>query len=387
MKHRKFQHLALVVGAALTLATTSCNRQSARIEGRIDGGQNLMVYLKKNLLGKTIFLDSAKLDSKGYFSLRVSQPEVIDFYQLTLDTMTSITVLLRPADHVKIAAQMPDLLASCTAHDSPDMALMLDLQQRLAQSNTTLDSLLNDSNAVASQREVRNAIGRIFIRQKQYNTAFIAKHLSSPASILAYTQRLRRDVPLFGTVDDRFLLRALTDSLRVRYPRSNHVNTLQVRLDELDLMAQRSELQDLLANATEIDKPEVELPDTSGQIQRLSDLYGKVVLLNFWVSTNKLCLMDNREMLDIYADFRNSGFEVYQVSLDDDPVRWRSTVAEHQLPWVSVNCIASQGCKTAQDYVVGKVPASYLIARDGKIVGKDLLGDELIKAIQTQLAK
>jgi peroxiredoxin len=389
MKHHYFQRIALLAGAALTLATASCNQQSARIEGRIEGGQKLHVYLKKNLMGKLLTLDSAQLDDKGYFAFRVAKPEVIDFYQLTLDTLASITVLLRPADHVKLRAQMPNLLATCTAPDSPDMALMLELQQKLAQSNAALDSLLNKHGAAADMqpKEVRNAIGRIFIRQKQHNTTFIVKHITSPASILAYTQRLGRDVPLFGSLDDRFLLRALTDSLRVRYPRSNQVNTLLVKLDELELMVQRSELQDLLANATELDKPEITLPDLNGQTQCLSDFSSKVVLIHFWVSTNKLCLMDNRELLDIYADFHDSGFEVFQVSLDDDLERWRSVVAEHQLPWISVSCPASQNCKAAQDYVVNKVPASYLIARDGTIVGKDLLGNELIKAIRVQLAK
>jgi peroxiredoxin len=220
------------------------------------------------------------------------------------------------------------------------------------------------------------------LQQKRYNTTFIVKHPTSPASITAFYQKLGHELPLFGAPDDRFLLRMLTDSLRPRYPKSSYVKALLVKLDELEAAARQASLQEMMSQATELDKPEVKLPDAQGNVHLLSALKGKVVLLDFWISTSPLCLMDNRELMPLYRQYHAKGFEVFQVSLDDDVEQWKSAVKEHALPWISVTCPAGEGCIAAREYRVENIPTNFLIDRQGKIVGRDLHGDELVKKLK-----
>jgi peroxiredoxin len=363
---------------------TACTHHSARVEGRIAGGKGAAVLLKKTRAGKPVVLDSARLGASEKFSFKIDKTEPASFYQLAVDTLGTLTLLLHPGDRIALSAQASDVVASCQASGSEDMELMLQLQQRLAQSNAALDSLLRTATGDSPQQaaEVRRGAARIFLQQKRYNTTFIVKYPTSPASITAFYQKLGQELPLFGAPDDRFLLRMLTDSLRPRYPKSTYVNALLVKLDELEAAARQAALLELMSQATEVDKPEVELPDAQGKIHQLSALKGKVVLLDFWVSTSSLCLMDNRELMALYRDYRKKGFEIFQVSLDDDVAQWKNAVEEHALPWISVTCPAAEGCVAARDYRIEKIPANFLFDRQGKIAGKDLYGEELAKKLK-----
>ncbi|MDR0567042.1 MAG: AhpC/TSA family protein [Prevotellaceae bacterium] len=372
---------AIFFAAALLGA---CTRHSARIEGHIAGGKGAQVLLKKTRAGKPVVVDSARLGASEKFAFRTGKLDPASFYQLTVDTLGSLTLLVHPGDRIALRAQAPNVVASCRASGSEDMALMLQLQQSLAQSNAALDSLLRAAAGSSPQQmaAVRREAAQIFLRQKRRNTTFIVTHPASPASITAFYQKLGQELPLFGAPDDRFLLRMLTDSLRLRYPKSSYVNALLITLDELEAAARQNALQELMAQATEVDKPEVSLPDAQGKTHLLSALKGKVVLLDFWISSNPLCLMDNRELLPLYREYRKKGFEVFQVSLDDDLAQWKSAVQEHALPWISVSCPAAQGCPAARDYRVENIPANFLIDRQGKIAGRDLFGDELAKKVK-----
>ncbi|MDR3365483.1 MAG: AhpC/TSA family protein [Prevotellaceae bacterium] len=382
-----FEKIALVVLAAAL--TSACARHSARVEGRIAGGKGAVVLLKKTRAGKPVVLDSVRLGASEKFSFRIGKLEPASFYQLAVDTLGSLTLLLHPGDRIALSAQAPGVVASCQASGSEDVALALQLQQRLAQSNASLDSLLRTATDSSPQQmaEVRKSATRIFLRQKRYNTTFIVQHPTSPASITAFYQKLGQELPLFGSPDDRFLLRMLTDSLRLRYPKSSYVSALLVKLDELEAAARQSALQELMSQAAEVDKPEVKLPDAQGNLHLLSALKGKVVLLDFWISTSPLCLMDNRELLPLYGELHKKGFEVFQVSLDDDPAQWQLAVEEHALPWISVSCPAAEGCPAARDYRVEKIPANFLIDRQGKIAGKNLYGEELAKKVKELLGR
>jgi peroxiredoxin len=373
--------LLILLAAALSSA---CARHSATVEGHIAGGRGALALLKKTRSGKPVVLDSVRLGASEKFTFRIGNPEPASFYQLAVDTLGSLALLVHPGDRIALSAQAPNVVASCRASGSEDMALLLQLQQSLAQSNATLDSLLRSAAADSPQQaaDVRREVARIFLQQKRRNTTFIVTHPTSPASITAFYQKLGQELPLFGAPDDRFLLRMLTDSLRLRYPKSTYVNALLIKLDELEAAARQNALQELMAKATEVDKPEVTLPDAQGKTHRLSALKGKVVLLDFWVSTSPLCLMDNRELVPLYRDYRSKGFEVFQVSLDDDLAQWKSAVAEHALPWISVSCPAAEGCPAARDYRVENIPANFLISRQGKIVGRDLYGEELAKKVK-----
>jgi peroxiredoxin len=370
----------------LSLSALACSKHSAKIEGRIGGADGRLLRLEKVAVGKTLKVDSVRLSNLGSFSFKVKNVEPATFYQLALDSLGSLMLTVENGNRIHLQAQADSLIASCSLSGSESAELLLQLQQNRARVDGELDSLLALPQRTANeQQEVRRSVARLFIRHKQHNTRFILTHPTSPASIPAYYQKFGKQTPLFGATEDRFLLRALADSMRVHFPKSAYTKSLLVDLDALEANARRDAMQQLLATAEVVSKPEVELADVHGKTHKLSALKGKVVLLDFWASTNTLSLMDNRELLPIYKEYRKSGFEVFQVSLDENAQQWQASVAEQALPWVNLHCNVNEGCTTAQNYVVQKLPANYLINRKGEIVGKNLYGEELKKKIKELL--
>jgi peroxiredoxin len=236
-----------------------------------------------------------------------------------------------------------------------------------------------------STEDVRRAISKLYVKQKQRNIVFITSHSTSLASSMAYYQKVGSYFSLFGTPNDRFLLRMLVDSLRTRYPKSPYVKTLEIDLQKLDKEAELQVFQELVSNAPVVEKPEVELPDVNEKMRKLSDLKGKVVLLDFWVSGNPTSLMDNRELLPIYKEYHSRGFEIFQVSLDTDKDSWTAAVAQQQLPWINVSSLLGLACPAARSYGIQELPTNFLINRKGEIVGKNIRGEELKKKIKPLL--
>src|SRR5687768_733302 len=83
-------------------------------------------------------------------------------------------------------------------------------------------------------------------------------------------------------------------------------------------------------NGPEVGKkaPEIELPDQEGKMVRLSSLKGKVVLLDFWASWCGPCRKENPYTVDLYNQYKDKGFTVFSVSIDQNKESWKKAVAK-----------------------------------------------------------
>ncbi|MCV4566411.1 redoxin domain-containing protein, partial [Escherichia coli] len=73
-----------------------------------------------------------------------------------------------------------------------------------------------------------------------------------------------------------------------------------------------------------------------GEQRRLSDLQGKVILLDFWTAAAPASRMNNEELKERYAAWKEKGFEIYQVSGDTDKALWVNMILEQKIPWITV---------------------------------------------------
>ncbi len=112
--------------------------------------------------------------------------------------------------------------------------------------------------------------------------------------------------------------------------------------------------------------PEVALPDLDGKLVRLSDMKGRVVLVNFWATWCGACIKEFPQLKDLYARYHERGFEIVGIAMDDDGAKTvRPFLESYPLPFVTV--IGNRGAQT----VFGGVfdfPTSFLVGRDGSIV-------------------
>ena len=133
--------------------------------------------------------------------------------------------------------------------------------------------------------------------------------------------------------------------------------------------------------------PEIVLPDTSGIHQlRLSDLRGKVVLIDFWASWCSPCRMENPNVVRLYKKYHERGFEVFSVSLDKDRDKWINAIAKDGLVWPNhVSDLMGWGSAAGKRYQVSSIPNTVLVDRDGRILARNLRGSELEKKLKELL--
>ena len=129
--------------------------------------------------------------------------------------------------------------------------------------------------------------------------------------------------------------------------------------------------------------PELAFKDPDGNIRKLSDLKGKVVLIDFWASWCGPCRRENPNVRRIYHLYHDKGFEIYSVSLDRDAASWKRAISDDKLIWPNhVSDLKQWQSEGAAIYGVRSIPATFLLDREGRIVAKDLRGEALEKAVK-----
>jgi thiol-disulfide isomerase/thioredoxin len=126
--------------------------------------------------------------------------------------------------------------------------------------------------------------------------------------------------------------------------------------------------------------PEIALTNTSGGISKLSSLRGKVVLIDFWASWCQPCRAENPNVVKVYQAYRNKGFEVFSVSLDEDKTKWTDAIRKDGLLWNNhVSDLAGWKSSVVPLYQIQSIPFPVLINQEGKIIalGESLRGNGL----------
>ncbi len=133
--------------------------------------------------------------------------------------------------------------------------------------------------------------------------------------------------------------------------------------------------------------PEIKMPTPEGKELALSELKGKVVLIDFWASWCGPCRRSMPEVKATYAKYKDRGFEILGVSLDKDQSAWVGAIAADGLPWKHVSDLQLWQSKAAQTYGVTSIPQTVLIDKKGNIAARNLHGIELEQKIEEILNK
>lgn len=132
---------------------------------------------------------------------------------------------------------------------------------------------------------------------------------------------------------------------------------------------------------------QLRLPDVNGDSISLSSLKGKVVLLDFWASWCLPCRAANKKLVKLYAKYKEQGFEIFGVSVDESKAAWKKAISKDKITWMQVNDDGGNMGKTITDWNVTVIPTSFLINKKGDVVAIDATGRELEELIRKLLAE
>lgn len=126
------------------------------------------------------------------------------------------------------------------------------------------------------------------------------------------------------------------------------------------------------------------LADTVGNRVSLSDYKGKYVLIEFWASWCTPCRRENPNLVKTYNEYKSKGFDILAISFDEKKENWLKAIREDGLPWTHVSELQGLWESTiANKLLVRSVPDNFLLDPEGKIIGRNLRGDELNQKLST----
>lgn len=367
-----------IVASILILAGCR-SKNSFTINGVIDEPKSKILFLKIVNVNTPLLIDSSEISKNGRFNFKIeaSEPE---FYQLGFSDSDFITLLAEPRERINLHLNGNNLSMDYTVSGSEGSAKVRMLDLRLATTKSKLDSLRKLYNAVIQEPDFETTgpvIASYFdsllkdIRKK--NIAFIIENTTSMASIKALYQRIDENTYVLYDPRDLQYLKIVSDSLGRYHPESRNVRALAEDVKrELNRMYS-NKIQNIAKNSPET-RLDPNLPDINGNRIALSSLKGKVVLLTFWSVESKECIADNLQLMEIYRAYKNKGFEIYQINIDEDEEKWKREVRFDELPWINTREDDPANPLNAILYNIKTLPSNYLYDRDGTIVASNLYG-------------
>jgi thiol-disulfide isomerase/thioredoxin len=132
--------------------------------------------------------------------------------------------------------------------------------------------------------------------------------------------------------------------------------------------------------------PDFEVGLLNGERAKLSDLKGKYVLLQFWGSWCGPCRKENPELVALYEQYHDKGFEIFSVALEQNPRAWQNAIKQDGMIWKyhTMESAEFNGGR-AQQFNVHQIPTIFLINADGLIMGVDLKPDYMNKMLREKL--
>lgn len=369
MKRSVYLILILVCsfGISFGQANLPANNTKVYIDGQVVGSENKQISLGNQTLGgvKTPMYTTTA-DEKGRFVIDIDIP-FNDYYFLRFDNGQTLNLILYPGDSISVFGDTKNILTYHNIIGSVHSVSMNEFLREYIRFKTMEDSLkLVISTQPEKQKEVDEYFSPLAQSFYTYRNGFINNNTTSPALVVT-----------FNTIDtdkEWELYKSVVALLEKSFDGSPTVVQMRKYVDQLD--AQKEAMAFLNPG-----KParEIALLDTSRtNTLKLSDLKGKVVLIDFWASWCRPCRAENPNVVKLYHKYNEEGFEVFSVSLDADVNRWKLAIQQDGLIWpYHVSDLKKWQSAAAKDYAVTSIPFTVLIDREGNVIATKLRGTTL----------
>ncbi len=163
------------------------------------------------------------------------------------------------------------------------------------------------------------------------------------------------------------------DNVEVRYRNAPDVVAFKNRMDIIE--------------KTQVGKRFIDITqkDTTGADLSISSIKADYILIDFWASWCGPCRNVNPELVKIHSEFKDKGFQIVGVSLDQERENWKKAIVEDKLNWPQMSDLKGWQNEGAAVYAIRSIPQSIIIDDQGFIVNKNLTPEELRAFLEDKL--
>ncbi len=355
--------------ACVIIALSSCQSgQKFKVDGEVKDAEGKMLYLESSGLEGIVPLDSMKLKSSGSFSFSQQRPESPEFYRLRMDDKV-INFSVDSTETVKVNAALGDFATAYTVEGSENSTRIKELVLKQAALQKNVNALVQAARAnKVSADDFQDSLS---VMIQQYKDDVKVNYIfSSPGSASAYFALFQKlnDYLIFDPLnskEDVKCFAAVATSLNHFYPhadRSRNLYNIVIKGMKNTRTPREKTLEIPEEKITEMGVIDINLRDIKGNAHRLSDLKGKVVIVDFTVYQNAIGAPHNMMLRELYNKYASRGLEIYQVSLDADEHFWKTSA--DNLPWICVRDGNGVYSTAAAMYNVQQLPTLFLVDRN-----------------------
>lgn len=379
--------MTLLVAA---LVITSCGGGKFHVKGNITKAKDSVLYFENMSLDGPVAIDSVKLSESGEFSFSDDAPGAPEFYRLRIANQI-INLSVDSTETITVKADYPRMSTGYTVEGSEQCNVIKDLA--LKQINLQAFVMGIENNPAIGYDAVEDTIVKTIEKYKEYiKLNYIYKQPMKASSYFALFQTIGNRL-IFNprqSKEDIKAFAAVATSWDTYYPNSLRGENLHniaiegmknVRILENKLAASQRGIDPSKVNVSNI--IEIALADNHGNQRRLTDMKGKVVLLDFHVFGAEGSTQRIMKLREIYNKYHSKGLEIFQVSFDPDEHFWKTQTAA--LPWICVHDDAAMNSNLFTLYNIQQLPTFFLVDKSNVLYKRDAQIKNLDAEIQSLL--
>ncbi len=374
----------------IALVVSSCGGKKFHVNGTITEAADSILYFENMSLDGPVTVDSVKLSDNGDFSFSDDAPSAPEFYRLRIANQI-INLSIDSTETVTVKADYPHMSTGYSVEGSEDCKTIKDLAIKQINLQSFIQGVEN--NPAVGYDAAEDTITKVIEQYKDYiKRNYIYKQPMKASSYFALFQTIGNRL-IFNpreSKEDIKAFAAVATSWDVYYPNSLRGENLHniaiegmknVRILESKMAQSQQGIDPSKINTSNI--IEIALRDNRGNMRRLTDMKGRVVLLDFHVFGADGSTQRIMKLRDIYNKYHSKGLEIFQVSLDPDEHFWKTQTAA--LPWICVHDDDAMNSNLLVQYNIQRLPTFFLVDKNNVLFKRDSQIKDLDQAIQSLL--
>jgi len=376
---------AAIMAAALALS--ACQREHFTVEGTIADAPDSTLYIENMALTGPVAIDSVKLGEDGKFSFSPERiAEAPEFYRLRIHG-TIINLSVDSTETITVSASYPTMATGYKVEGSDNCTRIKQLAQMQMELQQAVDGCLGSVMGAEQKRQELERLVADYRERVRLDFIYKDPRLTSSYFALFQTVWIGNSAMLIfnprTSADDIKAYAAVATSWDALYPKSERGENLHnIAIEGMKTQRIERSRQNQQIDASKVDQTgiiDISLPNNRGGMSRLSQLKGKVVMLDFHLFAAEGSAQRIMALRELYNAYHDRGFEIYQVSIDTDEHFWKTQTAA--LPWTCVRA-GSDAEQVLRTYNVQELPMYYLLGRDCSVALRDAQVKDVRQAIE-----